>query len=107
MSGLDARLRVFTKHVAIAKTLAATLAPFNLRTWVRKLIAWVEVWRLDRAAGKLSGAIETRISSVFAVSLSLPLSCHGGRGGRRTGTRERRGWWRLLRWVGVGEWRVV
>ena len=32
LSGLEARLRVFTKHVAIAKTLAATLAPFSLRT---------------------------------------------------------------------------
>ena len=31
-SGLEARLRVFTKHVALAKTLAATLAPFSLRT---------------------------------------------------------------------------
>ena len=32
MSGLEAKLRVFTKHVAIAKTVAATLAPFSLRT---------------------------------------------------------------------------
>ena len=32
LSGLEARLRVSTKHVAIAKTLAATLAPFSLRT---------------------------------------------------------------------------
>ena len=29
--GLESRLRVFTKHVAIAKTLAATMAPFSLR----------------------------------------------------------------------------
>ena len=32
LSGLEAGLRVFTKHVAIAQTLAATLAPFSLRT---------------------------------------------------------------------------
>ena len=32
LSGLEARLRVFTKRVADAKTLAATLAPFHLRT---------------------------------------------------------------------------
>ena len=32
LSGLEAGLRVFTKHVAVAKTLAATLAPFNLGT---------------------------------------------------------------------------
>ena len=29
LSSLEAKLRVFTKHVAIAKTLAATLAPFR------------------------------------------------------------------------------
>ena len=29
LSGLEARLRVFTKHVASAKTLAATLVPFS------------------------------------------------------------------------------
>ena len=32
LAGLEARLRVFTKHVANAKTLAATFAPFYLRT---------------------------------------------------------------------------
>ena len=32
LSGLAARLRVSTNHVAIAKTLAAMLAPFSLRT---------------------------------------------------------------------------
>ena len=37
---------------------------------------------LDRAAGKLSGVAETSISSVFAVSLSLPSPCHGDSDGR-------------------------
>ena len=31
LASLEARMRVFTKHVAIAKTLARTMAPFTLR----------------------------------------------------------------------------
>ena len=39
------------------------------------------LWRLDRTAGKSPGIIETSISSVVAVSLSLLSPCHGGGGG--------------------------